>query len=275
MASRAVTTRSASATVAERARIGRAQRSRFLAVRLASLAIALAVWQIYGMHSIAIVFQPITAVVADGVQLFATGGLGGATLYSVATFLAGLLIGSVLGIAVGLLTSRFALADAALSVYIFALYATPMVAIVPLITIWLGFGLVAQLTIIVMFVFFPTVVNVYNGTKQVDPALLEVGRAFRCTELQVWRHIVLPSVVPYIMTGLSQGVAMGLVGMYIAEIYTALSGMGAILSFQANAYHTGQVLAVILVIMVIGVVMRWGVGMLQRRVSPWFRTEES
>lgn len=249
--------------------VQRRRRNRFLLIRIASLFIVLTAWQIYGSHTLSIIFAPFTTVIQDGVDLFVHGPLFGATLYSVAVFFAGLVIGSFLGIVFGLLLGRSMILDAALNLYIFAIYSTPMVVLIPLITLWFGFGLGAQLLIVVLFVFFPIVVTVYNGTKSVNPALLEVGRSFRATEMQIWRHIVLPAVVPFIATGISQGVAMGLVGMFISEIFTALSGIGQVLETAANAYHTAQTLATILVIMILGILFRWGTTSLQRRLAPW------
>lgn len=240
-------------------------------VRIVSLLAVLSAWQIYGSHALAIVFVPFTDVVAAGYQLFTQGPLAGAVLYSVATFLVGLVLGSVLGIAVGLAMGWFEAVNAAIGHYVYALYATPMVAIVPLITLWFGFGVGAQLLIIVLFVFFPVVVTVYNGVKQVDSGLIEVGRSFGASQGQMWLHIVLPGSVPFIMTGITQGVAMGLVGMFIAEIFTALSGIGSVLETQANAYHTGPTLATVLVIMILGVGFRSLVAMLHRRLAPWFK----
>lgn len=240
-------------------------------VRILSLLVVLTAWQIYGNHSLAIIFVPFTAVVASGYDLLVNGPLAGALVYSIVTFLIGLVLGSVLGIAVGLAMGWFETVNAAIGHYIYALYATPMVAIVPLITLWFGFGVSAQLLIIVLFVFFPVVVTVYNGVKQVDSSLLEVGRSFRATQGQMWFHIVLPGSVPFIMTGITQGVAMGLVGMFISEIFTALSGIGQVLETQANAYHTGPTLATVLVIMILGVIFRTLVAMMQRRLSPWFK----
>lgn len=252
----------------------RRQKNRLNVIRIVSLLVVLVGWQVYGDHSISIVFRPITTVVADGVDMFLHGGLFSATVYSVGMFLSGLVLGGSIGIVVGLAIGRFAGLEAAINMYIFAVYSTPLVVLIPLITLWFGFGSGAQLLIISLFVFFPMVVTVYNGTKNVDPKLLEVGHSFRATELQVWRHIVIPSVVPFIATGLSQGVAMGLVGMFISEIFTALSGIGQILELNANAYRTGRTLAVVLVIMLLGVLFRWGANALQRRLAPWSHTTQ-
>ena len=240
------------------------------AIRIFSLLIVLTAWQIYGSHTLAIIFVPFTSVLQAGVDLFVNQNFGESVLYSIETFLMGIVIGGTLGITVGMLIGWSKKAEAAIGLYIYALYATPMVALVPLITLWFGFELTAQLIIIVLFVFFPVVVTVYNGVTHVDRSLLDVGRVFGASQLQMWTHIVLPAVVPFIMTGLTQAVAMGLVGMFIAEIFTALSGIGAVLETQANAYHTAPTLATILVIMVLGVGFRYLVSLIQKRLAPWF-----
>ncbi len=239
-------------------------------IRIVSLLAVLGAWQIYGSNTLKIIFVPFTTVIQAGVDLFVNQNFGDAVLYSLGTFFAGMVIGGSLGIAVGLLIGWSKKAEAAIGIYIYALYATPMVALVPLITLWFGFELTAQMIIIVLFVFFPVVVTVYNGVTHVDRSLLDVGRVFGASQLQMWQHIVLPAVVPFIMTGMTQAVAMGLVGMFIAEIFTALTGIGAVLETQANAYHTAPTLATILVIMVLGVVFRYLVSLIQKRLAPWF-----
>lgn len=253
-----------------RRKIARRNRITLWAIRICSLLVVLSAWQIYGSHTLAIIFVPFTTVIQAGVDLFVNQHFGAAVLYSLETFLMGIAMGSILGITVGLLIGWSKKAEAAVGLYIYALYATPMVALVPLITLWFGFELTAQLIIIVLFVFFPVVVTVYNGVTHVDRSLLDVGRVFGASQVQMWQHIVLPAVVPFIMTGMTQAVAMGLVGMFISEIFTALSGIGAVLETQANAYHTAPTLATILVIMVFGVTFRYLVSILQKRLAPWF-----
>lgn len=253
------------------------QRSRVtrLAIRVLSLVVVFGAWQLYGLHSLAVIFAPITKVLADLVSMFRDDNLAVALRVSVVTFVIALAVGTILGILLGMLMGLFRWLDAAVGIYIFALYATPMVTLVPLMTLWLGFGTSAQLVITILFVVFPVTITVYNGVRQVDKGLLEVGESFCASRIQVWRHIVLPSAVPYIVTGISQGVAMGLVGMFIAEISTALSGLGAVLTAQANAYHTSKVLAIILVIMVLGIVFRSLVSLLERKLAPWFSQAKS
>lgn len=251
----------------------RRKRNRYLLIRALSFVVVLGAWQIYGNNSLEIIFTPFTTVVAHLFELLVSGPLAGAIAYSLSMFFGGLVIGSIIGVTLGVAMGRFAVFEAALGMYVYAIYSTPLVALIPLISLWFGFGVQAQLIIISMFVLFPITIAVYNGVRSVDPSLIEVARSFRANEMAMWRHVIIPSVVPYIVTGLSQGVAMGLVGMFISEIYTALSGMGQILAFSANAYKTADMLAVLLTVMILGVTFRTVIEELRKRLAPWFNKD--
>jgi ABC-type nitrate/sulfonate/bicarbonate transport system permease component len=251
----------------------RQKRKRYLLIRGLSLVVVLGAWQIYGWNSLEIIFVPFTDVIAHLYKLLVSGPLAPAIVYSVSMFLGGLVIGSIVGITLGIAMGRFANFEAAVGIYVYAIYATPLVALIPLISLWFGFGIEAQLIIISMFVLFPVTIAVYNGVRSVDPSLIEVAHSFRANEMAMWRHVIIPSVVPYIVTGLSQGVAMGLVGMFISEIYTALSGMGEVLAYAANSYKTADMLAVLLTVMILGVFFRAIIEIFRKRLAPWFNKE--
>jgi NitT/TauT family transport system permease protein len=259
-------------TIAARLRHrSRRERRVYLAIRLVSLAVVLGAWQYYGSHSVAVIFVPITRVLGALVDLIRHGGLLSALWYSLWTFAIGYVLGLAAGVAIGMCIGLYRKAEAATGLYIYALYATPMVAIVPLLSIWLGFGVVTQELIIALFVLFPSVVSVSVGVRNIDPDLIEVARSLRMGRASMWRHVLLPGTVPYIAAGAAQGVAMGLVGMFIAEIFTQLSGLGNLLETAAQTYHTDNALAVLLVIMTLGVVLRSLITFVQRRVAPWAR----
>jgi len=254
-----------------RRRRNRRDRRTYLTIRIVSLVIVLAAWQYYGMHSIAVIFVPITKVLSALVNLIRSGGLLSALWYSLWTFTIGYLAGMAAGVAIGMCIGVYRKAEAATGLFLYALYATPMVAIVPLLSIWLGFGVLTQELIIALFVLFPSVVTVSVGVRNIDSDLLEVARSLRMGRASLWRHVLLPGTVPYIAAGAAQGVAMGLVGMFIAEIFTQLSGLGNLLETAAQTYHTDNALAVLLVIMTLGVVLRGLITLIQRKVAPWAR----
>lgn len=252
-------------------RKSRRERRVYLVIRLISLAAVLAVWQYYGSHTIAVIFVPITRVLGALVDLIRHGGLLSALWYSMWTFAIGYVAGLAAGVVIGMCIGVSRKAEAATGLYIYALYATPMVAIVPLLSIWLGFGVLTQELIIALFVLFPCVVTVSVGVRNLDSDLLEVARSLRMGRANLWRHVLLPGTVPYIAAGAAQGVAMGLVGMFIAEIFTQLTGLGNLLETGAQTYHTDNALAVVLVIMTLGVTLRGLIAYIQRKVAPWAR----
>jgi ABC-type nitrate/sulfonate/bicarbonate transport system permease component len=259
------------AIAARRRRRTRRDRRVFLAIRLISLAVVLGAWQYYGMHTAAVIFEPLTRVIQALGAEFHTYGLASAIWYSLWTFAIGYSAGVVIGVVIGMCVGLYRAAEAGLGLYLQALYATPMVAIVPLLSIWMGFGVLTQEVIIGMFVVFPCVVSVSYGVRNLDTDLLEVARSLRMSRLSLWRHVLVPGTVPYIAAGAAQGVAMGLVGMFIAEIFTQLSGLGNQLESAAQTYHTDRALAVLLVIMTLGVVLRTLITLVQHKFAPWVK----
>jgi len=251
----------------------RRQRLVFLSIRVASLIVVFVGWQIYGSHTIAILFAPITTVLHQGYLLFAHQGLGGQLYVSVKTFIWGYVLGMLIGVFLGMLTGAYRAAEAAISMYIFALYATPMVALVPIISLWVGYNFTAQIVIVTLFVVWPVTVTVFHGTRGIDPELLEVSRSLRLNRRQTWLHVLLPGAVPFIVTGATQGVAMGMVGVIIAEVQTQLTGIGNALQTQSQTYHTAAALAVILLIMALGLTLRLLLSLIQRWIIPWQRVD--
>ena len=152
----------------------------------------------------------------------------------------GLSLAAVVGVAIGLMLARFWVLDVAFGVYITFLYSIPSVALVPLIVLWAGFETSAKIIILFLFAFFPMAINTYQGVKNVDHKLIEVGRSFRCSERQLWTNIVLPGALPFIVTGLRLAVGRGLIGMVLADLYTAISGIGYLIVRTASTYRGRQ-----------------------------------
>ena len=198
----------------------------------------------------------------------------------------GFALAVVFGIAIGLLLARFWVLDVALTVYITFLYSIPSVALVPLIVLWAGFDTTAKVIILFLFAFFPMVINTYQGVKSVDPKLLEVGRAFRCSEGQLWRNIILPAALPFIVTGLRLALGRALIGMVLADLYTAISGIGYLIVRTASTYQVDKMFVPIVTLgparrdvhgaaapgrEIRGALDRGIVGRLNRRTQSFFR----
>jgi NitT/TauT family transport system permease protein len=261
---------------AHRERLRRARTRRRVTmwtVRIASFAVLLGVWQWYGSSVNPILFAPPTKIAHAFVTLAGDGTLGRALVQSLTVFGLGLGAAIVVAIPLALVWARYQVVDWAIQGYVNALYATPLVALVPLLILWFGFGVKAKVIIIFSFALFPLLINTYQGARSVDRGLVEVAESFGCSELKTWRHVILPSAVPFIAAGLNLAVGRALVGMIIAEFYTSASGLGYLVLSAGNTFQTAKMFVPILVVMTLGVVLLGVTRTLKRRVSPWSEQE--
>ena len=240
-------------------------------IRLASLAVVLIAWELYGRSVNPILFTYPTAITASFLELASTGELWSYLSQSLQVLIASLVLSVGVGIPVGVLIARFTTLELATDLYVNALYATPMVALVPLIVLWFGFGIPAKVAIVFLFMIFPILINTQQGVKNVDRGLLEVARSFCSTERQLWGDVVLPAALPFIAAGLRLAIGRGLVGMVIAEFYTSIAGLGYMIVRYANAFDTAKLFVPIVVLMVMGVFLVQTARALERRIAPWQR----
>ncbi len=247
----------------------RRRRNQELVIRLASLAVVLGAWEIFGARIDPVLFTTPSAVAAAAIEMIGNGELWTYLWPSLVVLVIGLALAAVFGIALGLALGRFRVLDVALDMYITFLYATPAVALVPVIVLWAGFESAAKIIILFLFAFFPLVINTYQGVKNVDPKLLEVGRAFSCSEWQLWANIVLPAVVPFIVTGLRLAMGRGLIGMVLADLYTAISGIGYLIVRTASTYRVDKMFVPIVTLGLLGIALTALLRMLERKVAPW------
>jgi sulfonate transport system permease protein len=245
-----------------------------IAIRVVSLAIVLALWEVLGNHVDPILFTKPSLIAAAAVKMVMSGELWTYLAPSLIVLAIGLTLAAVIGVAVGLTLARFWIADVALGVYITFLYSIPSVALVPLIVLWTGYETTAKVVILFLFAFFPMAINTYQGVKNVDPKLIEVGRAFRCSEGQLWAHIVLPGALPFIVTGLRLAVGRGLIGMVLADLYTAISGVGYLIVRTASTYQVDKMFVPIVTLGLLGVTLTALLRVLERAVAPWTLASE-
>lgn len=238
-------------------------------IRVVSLSIVLLLWEWLGNNVDPTLFTKPSLIAIAAVDMIRSGELWEYLEPSLVVLVIGLSLSAVVGIAVGLLLARFWIADIALGVYITFLYSIPSVALVPLIVLWAGFETTAKVVILFLFAFFPMAINTYQGVKNVDPKLVEVGRAFRCSERQLWANIVLPGALPFIVTGLRLAVGRGLIGMVLADLYTAISGIGYLIVRTASTYQVDKMFVPIVTLGLLGVTMTALLRFLEVRVAPW------
>jgi NitT/TauT family transport system permease protein len=249
-------------------------RSKTWWVRLISIVVVLVAWEIVGRRINPLFMSYPSAIVQAGIRMAANGELWSAMVSSLRTLLGGFAIASLIGILVGLAIGRYRIVDAATDWLVNALYATPLVAIVPLVVLWFGLGDEAKLFIVILVSVFPVLINTAAGVRNVPSTLIDVGTAFAASERQVFLKIILPAVLPYIMTGLRLGIGRAIIGMVVAEFFTAITGLGALIVKYGNQYDTASMFVPILVLMLLGVLLTSLVRRVEEMCAPWRARED-
>ena len=229
----------------------------------------LIVWQIVGPFINPIFFTYPTKIA----EAFYTTTISGELPYflgqSLEVMIYGLSIALIVGIPLGIAMARIRWLDWALDLPINALYATPLVAVVPLLVLWFGIYLKAKIIVVFLFAVFPVLINTYQGVRECDKNMLEVAHSFRSSEWRVWRDVLLPFAVPYIIAGIRLAIGRGLIGMIIAEFYTTISGLGFMITRYANVFEMDKTFVPVIVLMVLGVSLTSLLKWFGRRIAPW------
>jgi sulfonate transport system permease protein len=266
----------ASGSLAQRSRATAAasrRRERLLewGVRIGSLLIVLAIWELYGRRVNKALFAPPSAVLAAGIDMIGSGELWSYLRGSLQVLVVGFAFALLLGIPLGVAMARSRVIRFALDWYIDAFNSTPNVALVPLITLIFGLDVTAKVIVVFISSVFAIVVNTEQGVRNVDRRLLEVAHSFRSSERQLWGDVVIPSALPYIAAGLRLAVGRALVGMVVAEFFTSITGLGYLIMRYNNSFQPDHLLVPVVVVMALGIVLTSITRGLEGRIAPWNR----
>jgi ABC-type nitrate/sulfonate/bicarbonate transport system permease component len=234
-----------------------------------SVIFVLATWELCGPYINPLFGTYPSAIVAAFWKLVGSGKLAAALADSLRPFAAGYALAILVGIPLGLLIGRFRVLEAAIGIYVTAGFAMPLVALVPLLVLWLGLGFAVKVAIIFLMSVFPICINTWLGVAAVPKTLIEVGKSFVAPDHVILRRIILPATLPYIMAGVRLAVGRAVVAMVIAEFFTSISGLGAIIQTSANNFDTATTFVPIIIIMLMAVALNFFVGATERWVAPW------
>jgi ABC-type nitrate/sulfonate/bicarbonate transport system permease component len=242
------------------------------AIKLSTALVILAVWEA-GVRLFApdYVARPlgIASVLVD--VLYYSAEFRDAFLGTVLPLAQGLVIAVALAVVVGLAMGQLRPVAYGLKIYVYGLFALPMVAVVPLVTMWFGYTDGARLAVIVFAGFFPMALNVYDGARSVPAEYMEVARSFRSGRLAVWFGVVLPSSLPYLLAGFRLAMGRVLVGAVVVEYMISLEGLGRYIQRNARAFNHDEAFVAVLLLALFGVGAVVVVRLLTRWICPWYR----
>ena len=201
--------------------------------------------------------------------IFTQGDMVRHIVFSAENFGGGFAIAAALGIPLGMLLGWYRMPRLMAEPFISALYSTPRIVFVPLIIMWFGLGLGSKIVIVVLSAFFPILLNVMSGVRTTDAQLLRAARSYCATEWDLFRTIVLPSTVPFIIVGLRQGVALGLIGVVVGEFFAGSFGIGYLVGQAATMFETDLLFACVVIVATVGIGASIALQRIERHFQRW------
>ena len=189
-------------------------------------------------------------------------------------FIWGFSFAVIVGIPVGLVMGWRRRVEYALDPFLTAMYASPLVALAPLLIIVFGVGVLGKAALVFLLSVFPFVFNVFAGVKSTDALLINVIRSFGGTEKDLYFKVILPSTMPYLIAGARLAIGRGLVGIIVGEFYAASEGIGFAISQAGDTYRLPDMFVGIIILSVIAVVLTEAMRRLELTVAPWRAGEE-
>ncbi|MGQ4513240.1 ABC transporter permease subunit [Streptomyces sp. DW26H14] len=232
---------------------------------------ALAVWEILALLRVrpAIVLPGPGDVITAFRNLFSTSAIWTDLLTSGRELLLGLVFAALVGLPVGLLIGWYRRLSWVLSPFVSFLYATPRIALTPLLIIWLGIGDSSKIMIVFLMAVFPILINAASGVQNLDPAVLRVARCFGGGDLQIFRTIALPGTVPFVISGLRLAVGQALIGVFVAELSGAQAGVGMLMNNAGQQFQTSVVFAGLFIFALTGVTLNALLQRVERHFDSW------
>ena len=207
-------------------------------------------------------------------EVFADGSIFGhlsITLYETFT---GFFIGSIFGISLGFALGRREVLAQVLDPYVVAFNGIPRIALAPLFIIWFGIGPTSKVILVVSVVFFLTFFNTYAGVKGVDAELKNILRIMGASERQILMKVTLPSIVPWITTGLKISLPYAIVAAVVGEFIAASKGLGYLINYNTSLFSTTGALGGILILALVVVVCNEAINRAESYLLRWRPKEE-
>jgi len=203
------------------------------------------------------------------VQMFGSGEIYNDLYVSGVELFWGYFLSAAVAVPFGIMVGWYKKMSYIFDPFINAMNATPRVALLPLVIIWLGIGILSKVVIIFLGAVFPIMINTRDGVKTTPYNLLTAARSFGASEWMLFKTVVLPSTIPFILTGLRLGLGRAIVGVMVGELYAATAGIGFMITVAGATFQTDKVFVGVLVFAVTGMMGMELLTRIESRFSKW------
>ncbi|MGZ8426938.1 MAG: ABC transporter permease [Candidatus Binatia bacterium] len=202
-------------------------------------------------------------------EMFASGEIYNDLYISGIELAGGYLLSAVVAVPFGIAIGWYKKVAYIFDPFVNAMNATPRVALLPLVIIWLGIGILSKVGIIFLGAVFPILINARDGVKTTPVNLLTAARSFGASEWMLFKTVVLPSTVPFILTGLRLGLGRAIVGVMVGELYAATAGIGFMITVAGATFQTDKVFVGVLIFALTGMIGTELITRVEKRFNRW------
>ena len=234
-----------------------------------SLIVVFGGWEIVGRSINPLLFAPPSEVLRQFGELLQTGELQDAAMGTVRALFLGYFLAVIVGIPFGIIMGAWTRFGDILQPYLYAIFATPRVVLVPLIVVWFGIGFEARLFLVFFWSMIAISVNTAQGVRHARPDLVEVARSFQATRLQMARHVLIPGAIPFVVSGLRIGAERAIVGVIIGEMFLQIVGLGGVITKGSQELLPAKMLCAVAVIAVLGTIIVTALDTVEKRFQDW------
>ncbi len=187
----------------------------------------------------------------------------------------GFAIAVIVGLVLAVAIHQSRIVERALFPYVIASQAIPIIAIAPILIIWLGFGILPKVIVIVLITFFPITVNTVDGLRKADPDMLTLMRTMGASRWQIFKMVEVPSALPLFFSGAKIAAAVSVIGAFIGEYVGASEGLSWLIRRSSAQFLTARVYASVFALSVMGIALFYAVSYIERLATPWARRPEA
>lgn len=240
-----------------------------------TIASGFVLWEFVGRYLLTskLFFAPFSVVVSRFLELWHTGEIQHHMLVSLTELVLGFAIAAVVGIGVGSLIAISRTVAEHFDPVVDALYSTPLIALSPILILALGIEMASKVAIVFLLAVFPILVNTTAGIRTTDESLIEAARSFGATTPEIFRMVLLPAALPFIIAGLRLGIGRGIVAIFVGELFGAREGVGFLISISAQVFDIPGLFVGVLILAIAGVVSVKVLTVAEVKIAPWRQFE--
>jgi NitT/TauT family transport system permease protein len=238
-----------------------------------------AAWEYVGRAKpwdwVPLVFPPLTDVITAMGKLWESGQLQRHISVSLSEFLWGFALAAAVGILLGIFIATNEVVRDFVDPWISALFATPTVALAPLLVVLFGIDMASKIAVVFLLAVFPIVINTTTGIKSTEKVYIEAARSFCASRGQIFTKVLIPSALPFVVAGLRLGIGRGLVGVVVGELFGARAGLGFLILTSSQAFDTAGLWVGVFILAGTGILSVILLQKVEKRMAPWREFELS